>query len=101
MCAMPPSRRYWETVELLRKLVLTSILALIAPGSAGQGARTAAWWRCPLATHSDAGDAACYIAAALVRRLTVHTLTTRIPPSAPAILPHLSSVCVAQSLLAS
>ena len=27
---------YWETVELLRKLALTSILALIAPGSAGQ-----------------------------------------------------------------
>ena len=27
---------YWETVELIRKLVLTSILALIAPGSAGQ-----------------------------------------------------------------
>lgn len=28
--------RYWESVELLRKLMLTSILALIAPGSAGQ-----------------------------------------------------------------
>ena len=28
--------RYWEAVELLRKLLLTSILALIAPGSAGQ-----------------------------------------------------------------
>ena len=27
---------YWESVELLRKLVLTSILALISPGSAGQ-----------------------------------------------------------------
>ena len=27
---------YWETVELVRKLLLTSILALIAPGSAGQ-----------------------------------------------------------------
>jgi hypothetical protein len=27
---------YWETVELVRKLALTSILALIAPGSAGQ-----------------------------------------------------------------
>ena len=35
----PPSlglRRYWEVVELIRKLMLTSILALIAPGSAGQ-----------------------------------------------------------------
>ena len=30
------ARRYWEAVELLRKLLLTSILALIAPGSAGQ-----------------------------------------------------------------
>jgi hypothetical protein len=29
-------RRYWEVVELLRKLALTSILSLIAPGSAGQ-----------------------------------------------------------------
>ena len=29
-------RRYWEPIELLRKLSLTSILALIAPGSAGQ-----------------------------------------------------------------
>jgi hypothetical protein len=28
-----------ETVELLRKLALTSILALISPGSAGQGAQ--------------------------------------------------------------
>lgn len=27
---------YWESVELLRKLALTSILALIAPKSAGQ-----------------------------------------------------------------
>jgi hypothetical protein len=27
---------YWESVELVRKLALTSILALIAPGSAGQ-----------------------------------------------------------------
>ena len=27
---------YWEVVELIRKLALTSILALIAPGSAGQ-----------------------------------------------------------------
>jgi len=27
---------YWESVELLRKLILTSILALISPGSAGQ-----------------------------------------------------------------
>ena len=27
---------YWEVVELIRKLLLTSILALIAPGSAGQ-----------------------------------------------------------------
>lgn len=27
---------YWEAVELLRKLLLTSILALISPGSAGQ-----------------------------------------------------------------
>ena len=27
---------YWESVELLRKLLLTSIIALIAPGSAGQ-----------------------------------------------------------------
>ena len=27
---------YWESVELLRKLALTSILALVAPGSAGQ-----------------------------------------------------------------
>lgn len=27
---------YWESVELVRKLMLTSILALIAPGSAGQ-----------------------------------------------------------------
>ena len=27
---------YWEVVELVRKLLLTSILALIAPGSAGQ-----------------------------------------------------------------
>ena len=27
---------YWEVVELVRKLALTSILALIAPGSAGQ-----------------------------------------------------------------
>ncbi len=27
---------YWEVVELMRKLLLTSILALIAPGSAGQ-----------------------------------------------------------------
>jgi hypothetical protein len=27
---------YWEAVELARKLALTSILALIAPGSAGQ-----------------------------------------------------------------
>ena len=27
---------YWESVELLRKLALTSILALISPGSAGQ-----------------------------------------------------------------
>ena len=27
---------YWESIELLRKLVLTSILALISPGSAGQ-----------------------------------------------------------------
>ena len=27
---------YWEVVELVRKLMLTSILALIAPGSAGQ-----------------------------------------------------------------
>ena len=27
---------YWESIELVRKLVLTSILALIAPGSAGQ-----------------------------------------------------------------
>ena len=31
-----PRRRYWETVELLRKLALTSILALVASGSAGQ-----------------------------------------------------------------
>jgi hypothetical protein len=31
-----PSCWYWEVVELLRKLMLTSILALIAPGSAGQ-----------------------------------------------------------------
>ena len=29
---------YWESAELGRKLVLTSILTLIAPGSAGQGA---------------------------------------------------------------
>jgi hypothetical protein len=29
-------RRYWEVVELMRKLALTSILSLIAPGSAGQ-----------------------------------------------------------------
>ena len=29
---------YWEVVELMRKLALTSILSLIAPGSAGQGA---------------------------------------------------------------
>jgi len=28
--------RYWESVELVRKLILTSILALISPGSAGQ-----------------------------------------------------------------
>ena len=27
---------YWESVELMRKLILTSILALIIPGSAGQ-----------------------------------------------------------------
>jgi hypothetical protein len=27
---------YWESVELIRKLILTSILALISPGSAGQ-----------------------------------------------------------------
>ena len=27
---------YWESVELVRKLILTSILALISPGSAGQ-----------------------------------------------------------------
>ena len=27
---------YWESVELLRKLALTSILALVSPGSAGQ-----------------------------------------------------------------
>jgi hypothetical protein len=27
---------YWEVVELMRKLILTSILALVAPGSAGQ-----------------------------------------------------------------
>lgn len=27
---------YWESVELVRKLALTSLLALIAPGSAGQ-----------------------------------------------------------------
>ena len=27
---------YWESVELLRKLILTSILALVSPGSAGQ-----------------------------------------------------------------
>jgi hypothetical protein len=36
--ATPLSHRYWEVVELIRKLALTSILALIAPGSAGQGA---------------------------------------------------------------
>lgn len=29
-------RWFWESVELLRKLALTSILALVAPGSAGQ-----------------------------------------------------------------
>ena len=27
---------YWESIELLRKLALTSILALVSPGSAGQ-----------------------------------------------------------------
>jgi len=31
-----PDMYYWEVVELLRKLALTSILALIAPGTAGQ-----------------------------------------------------------------
>ena len=31
-----PSCWYWEVVELGRKLALTSVLALIAPGSAGQ-----------------------------------------------------------------
>jgi len=31
-----PDVYYWEVVELLRKLALTSILALIAPGTAGQ-----------------------------------------------------------------
>jgi hypothetical protein len=32
---------YWEVVELLRKLMLTSILALVLPGSAGQVVRCA------------------------------------------------------------
>ena len=35
-------RWYWEVAELLRKLALTSILALIAPGSA----RAKWWWAC-------------------------------------------------------
>jgi hypothetical protein len=35
-CAYRVNRWYWEIVELLRKLALTSILSLIAPGSAGQ-----------------------------------------------------------------
>jgi hypothetical protein len=34
--AYTPSCWYWEVVELVRKLALTSVLALIAPGSAGQ-----------------------------------------------------------------
>ena len=31
-----PNCWYWEVVELVRKLALTSVLTLIAPGSAGQ-----------------------------------------------------------------
>jgi len=34
--AFKPQHYYWEVVELGRKLALTSVLALIAPGTAGQ-----------------------------------------------------------------
>ena len=49
---------YWESVELMRKLALTSILALISPGSAGQPGGGL-----PSRLHHAAGQPLCVFAA--------------------------------------